>query len=167
MSKGTFLPSVGGSFSYSRDNSELSKLYNPLDQNWVTSFGLQVSFNLFNGFQDMVNLQNAKINLKNSRLAIEEYKRQLEADVARTYQNYQDITEIVEINKDNLEAAQEEFRLANERYRLGSGTSLDVREAQVNLTDAERILVAAEYDLIITYAQLMESIGNIQNAFDF
>ncbi|MCB0297482.1 MAG: hypothetical protein KDG51_20070, partial [Calditrichaeota bacterium] len=36
----------------------------------------------------------------------------------------------------------------------------------VNLTDAERILVAAEYDLIITYAQLQEAVGDIQQALN-
>ncbi len=48
----------------------------------------------------------------------------------------------------------QEFRLADERYRLGSGTSLELREAQVNLTQAEQILVSAEYNAIITYIEL-------------
>ncbi len=165
LAKSAFVPRVSAFFSYNRDNDELKKLYTSFDRNWSTAVGINVNFNLFNGFQDMVNHQNAKIDLKNTRLALEDYKRQLTSDISVTYQNYKDLVEIVEINETNLEAAQEEYRLANERYRLGSGTSLDVRESQVSLTDAERILVAAKYDLISTYARLMELVGNGQNAF--
>lgn len=166
LSKSSFLPSLTAFFSYGRSNSVLDKIYNDINQNWSVTIGVQGSFNLFNGFQDMVNYQNAKLNVKNSRIGLEEYKRNLESNISTTYQRYKDLLEIIEINQDNLEAAKEEYRLATERYRLGSGTSLDVREAQVNLTDAERILVAAEYDLIITYAQLQEAVGNIQQSLN-
>jgi outer membrane protein TolC len=60
-----------------------------------------------------------------------------------------------------LEAAKEEFRLAEERYRIGSGTALEVREAQVNLTRAEETLVAAKYNARMTQAQLEQSMGII------
>ena len=60
-----------------------------------------------------------------------------------------------------LEAAKEEYRLAEERYRIGSGTALEVREAQVNLTRAEQTLVAAQYNARIVQAQIEEKIGTI------
>ncbi|RMF59146.1 MAG: TolC family protein [Calditrichaeota bacterium] len=165
LAKSTFFPNISGFFSYSRDNTELEKIYTDINRNWSVSMGVRFSFNLFNGFQDQVNYQNAKINFKNAQLALEDYKRNLIADVRTLYQNYMDLLEIIEINKANLEAAKEEYRLATERYKLGSATSLDVREAQVNLTDAERIVVSAEYNLIITYAELQEAVGLIQKVF--
>lgn len=165
ISKSRFLPSLGAFFSYSRSNSELDKIYSDLNLNWDISFGLSGRWNLFNGFADQVRVQNSKIAHKNALLDLEDYKRNLKSDVSILYNTYKNLEEIVEINKENLKAAQEEYRLATERYRLGSGTSLDVRESQVNLTDAERILVSAEYNLIITYAQLLESLGTIQDLF--
>ena len=166
LSKSSFLPSLSAFFSYGRSNSVFDKIYSDVNQNWSVTVGVQGSFNLFNGFQDMVNHQNAKLNVKSTQIDLEAYKRTLVSNISTTYQRYKDLLEIIEINKENLEAAKEEYRLATERYRLGSGTSLDVREAQVNLTDAERILVAAEYDLIITYAQLQEAVGDIQQALN-
>lgn len=67
--------------------------------------------------------------------------------------NFNSYLDIIDINEDNLEAAQEEHRLASERYRIGSGTSLEVREAQVNLTRAEQTLVAAKYNARMSQAQ--------------
>jgi outer membrane protein TolC len=162
ISRGAFSPTVTGFYNYNRNNSEFEKVYKNLGRNWSSVVGVSISFNLFNGFQDMVNYQNSRINLKNSQLALEDYKRNLKSNISNLYRRYQDLEQIVAINQQNLEAAREEFRLAEERYRLGAGTSLDLREAQVNLTDAERILVATEYDKIIVYAQLQEALGNVQ-----
>ncbi len=165
ITKSTFLPSLSGFFSYRRNNTRLDKIYSDINRNWAITTGVNISFNLFNGFQDQVNVQNAKIDLKNARIALQDYKHSLLSNVTTLYQTFKDLSEIININKENLEAAREEYRLATERYRLGSGTSLDVREAQVNLTDAERIVVSAEYNLIITYAELQEAVGLIQKAF--
>lgn len=168
IAKSAYYPRLGFFFRYDRNsNDSFSRLYNDLDRNWEMRYGLSLSWNLFNGFQDHARVQNSKIQLRNVELVYEDFRRNLESDVTVLWQRYADLNEIVEINRDNLEAAGEEYRLANERYRLGSGTSLDLREAQVNLTEAERILVVAEYDLIITYAQIQETVGKIQTALTF
>lgn len=160
-----FWPSLSAFFRYNRSNTDFEKIYSPFDQNWNTQLGLSVSYNLFNGFNDMVNVQTAKIRANNARLSMESYRLSLVSLVARLHDSYNYQKEIITIRKENLEASREEYRLANERFRLGSGTSLDIREAQVNLTDAEQILVAAEYNLILTYAELQEALGKVDDAF--
>lgn len=165
LAKSNFWPTFAGFWNYGRQNTQFDKLYTDLNLNWSISYGISGSWNLFNGFSDQVRVQNSKIAQKNAMLALEDYKRNLKSNITVLHDTYKNLEEIVQINKENLEAAREEYRLATERYRLGSGTSLDVRESQVNLTEAERILVAAEYDLIITYAELLEAIGTIQNLF--
>ena len=79
--------------------------------------------------------------------------------------NFNSYLEIIELNKGNLEASQEEYRLAEERYRIGSGTSLEVREAQVNLSRAEETLVAAYYNARMTQADLERALGIIFNDY--
>jgi outer membrane protein TolC len=166
LSKSPFWPSLGARFNYSRDNEELEKVFSDFDQNWSYSIGVGISWNLFNGFADHVRYQTSKLELNNARLNLENYQRTLRSDVKNLFNSYNAILEIVEINKKNLEAAGEEFRLADERYRLGSGTSLELREAQVNLTQAEQILVAAEYNAIITYIELAEAVGRVKEALN-
>ncbi|GAB4370500.1 MAG: TolC family protein [Calditrichia bacterium] len=165
LAKSAFLPSLGASFNYSRDHETFEKIYTDLDKNWSMSFGVRLSYNLFNGFADRVNYQSRQIELKNAKLSLVDFKRNLKSDVTNLFSNYKSILEIVEINKKNLEAAREEFRLAEERYRLGSGTSLELREAQVNLTQAEQVLVSAEYNAIITFIELQEAMGTVKQAF--
>ncbi|MEJ2050719.1 MAG: TolC family protein, partial [Calditrichota bacterium] len=164
LAKSAFWPSVGARLSYSRDNEIFEKIYTDLNLNWSYSIGIGLSWNLFNGFSDQVNLQKSKIDLKNSRLNLADYKRSLRSDIRNLYNSYNALLEIVQIDQKSLEAAREEYRLANERYRLGSGTSLELRDAQVNLTEAEQVLVAAEYNAVITYIELYEAIGKVKEA---
>jgi outer membrane protein len=166
LAKSSFWPSLGARLNYSRDNEDFAKVYKEFDKNWSYSLGIGLSWNLFNGFSDQVNYQTSKLELKNANLSLEDYKRTLRSDIKILFNSYNAIIEIVEINEKNLEAATEEFRLANERYRLGSGTSLELREAQVNLTEAEQILVAAEYNAINTYIELSEAIGMVKQALN-
>ena len=165
IAKSVFMPSVSAFFNYDRNNADIGNVYSDFDQNWSYVLGLSASVNLFNGFQDQVNVQNSDVALKNAQIALKEFKFNLESTIRNLHQNYLDLQEIVQINASNVEASREEYRLATERFRLGSGTSLDVREAQVSLTDAERILVAAQYDLIINYIELQESIGQVQSIY--
>jgi len=50
-------------------------------------------------------------------------------------------------------------RLEEERYLVGAGTSLEVREAQVNLTRAEETLIAAQFTARLILAQLDKQLG--------
>jgi len=166
MSKSPFWPTLGFRLNYSRDNEDIQKIFNDFDKNWSTMIGMGVSWNLFNGFSDHVNYQTSKVEFKNAQLSLADYERNLRSDVKNLFDNYNAIIEIVEINEKNLEASGEEYRLANERYRLGSGTSLELREAQVNLTTAEQVLVAAEYSAINTYIELSEAVGKVKEALN-
>jgi len=154
-------PRVGAFFNYGRSHEEFNRVYGEFDKNWNTSYGLTLSFNFFNGLQDKVRIQKSKLAARNAQESYEDYKRTLKANITQLVDNYNSYLEIIEINEENLEAAKEEYRLAEERYRIGSGTSLEVREAQVNLTQAEQTLVAAQYNARIVQAQIEENLGSI------
>jgi outer membrane protein TolC len=157
-------PNLSAFLNYQRSNEEIKRVYTSYDKNWTINYGLSISLNLFNGFQDMVNIQKSKLAERNNQVAYEESKRELVASVLQLVDNYNAYLEIIEINVENLEAANEEFRLAEERYRIGSGTQLEVREAQVNLTRAEQTLVAAQYNARITQSRLEQALGIIYAA---
>lgn len=162
MAWGVLWPRVSVYWNYNRFHENFEKIYTNLNQNYSNSYGIRVSWNLFNGFNDYVNIQKSKINEMNARENLLAYKRQLEANIRQLYENYRSYVEIIDINRENLAAATEELRLAEERYQIGSGTSLDVREAQVKLTKAEETLISAQYNAMITMAKLDAELGVIE-----
>lgn len=161
MARGIMAPRLTGYVNYDRFHEDFDFLYKKLDQNYQIRYGLNLSFNIFNGFSDYTAIQKAKLNRNSALEQFENYKRSLKSEIEQYYSNYLSLLEIVRINHENLDAAKEEYRLAQERFLIGAGTSLDVREAQVNLTDAEQILIAAQYNAVITLSMLENSVGTI------
>lgn len=163
LAKANYYPSLSAYFQYSRRNQDLERIYTDLNFEYVWAVGFSLNWSLFNGFSDYVNVQKSKIRESNTREVHALYLRQLKSSVKAKYDNYISYQEIVKINEENLEAAKEELRLAEERYQIGAGTSLEVREAQVKLTRAEQTLIAARYNALIILAQLDTELGITQN----
>ena len=55
--------------------------------------------------------------------------------------------------------AQEELRLAQERFRFGAASSIEVTDAQTNLAQAEQDLINAVYNFHRTLASLEALVG--------
>lgn len=159
MAKGMNFPRISVFANYDRSHDQTRKVFSNFDQNYRFVYGLNVSLNLFNGFSDYVNIQKAEISRRVTQENQEEYKRNLESNIQQSYSTYQSYLDVIEINKENLEAAREELRLAEERFQIGAGTSLDVREAQVNLTRAEQSLIAGQFNAMLLLAQIDNQIG--------
>ncbi len=159
MAKGINYPRISAYLNYNRFHENTAKVFSDFYQNYSTQYGVRLSFNLFNGFSDYVNVQKAEISCRTAEEQFEEYKRNLKATIHQYYADYKSFQDIIEINRENLEAAREEYRLAEERYQVGAGTSLEVRESQVNLTRAEETLIAAQFNARLLLAQLDNQLG--------
>ncbi len=159
LSKGTLYPRISAYANYSRSHEDLAKVLRDWNMNYRYSYGVRLSYNIFNGFRDKVNVQKAKIRKKIAQENFENFKRQLKSAIHQYYIDYQSYLNIIAINRENLAAAKEELRLAEERYQIGAGTSLDVRTAQLSLTEAEQTLVAALFNARVTLDQLNNQLG--------
>lgn len=160
--KGRLLPSIGIGATYTRDNEELSRVYGTIGQNYFLTFGASVSFNIFNGFNDIANISRETANYSIANENWVAQRRQLRLQVKQAFLNLEGYNRITEINETRLRSSEEEYRLAQERYRVGAGTQLEVTEAQVSLTRARVQLVTAQYDAMIAKAQLETAIGTIE-----
>jgi outer membrane protein TolC len=156
-----FLPSFSIGGTYSRSHNEFDRVYSDFGKNWFGSVGLSMRLNLFNGFADQANVEREGLNY---RIAEEEYQnrlRNLRLEAEQALLALQAWKEITEINQNNLISAQEDLRLAQERYRVGAGTLLDIINAQVSVTRAKSTLVRAKYDSKIAHAQLRATMGTL------
>lgn len=159
IAKGNFWPTITAGASYSRFSPELQRVYKGYDKNYSWYAGFSMSFNLFRGFADKANKDIEKLNYLNAQENYQERKRGLAAEIAEYNLNLQANQELIKINKENLVSAEEDFRLAQERYRVGSGTLLDVLLAQVSVTQARSSLISAKYDAVFSQAQLEAALG--------
>ncbi len=158
--KARYMPSIGASVSYSRNNDDYTRVYSSeLNRDFSATLGIGLDLNIFNGFSDQAAVQRESLNYQTAMENLAERKRTVTAEVKQYFLQFNAYKEILDINRQNIEAAKENLRLQLEKRRVGSGTELDVAQAQVELTRAQSNLVQAEYDAKISKAQLEAVMG--------
>lgn len=160
MARARYMPTIGGNISYTRNNDDISRVYSSkLDQDYSASLGAQMDLNIFNGLADKAGVQRAMINNNIAQESYNDRQRAIIAQVKQVFLQLEAYKDILDINQQNIDAAKENLRLQLEKRRVGSGTELEVTQAQVELTRAQSNYVRAEYDTKITKAQLETIMG--------
>ncbi|MBR5803939.1 MAG: TolC family protein [Bacteroidaceae bacterium] len=124
------------------------------------SFGVTVGINLFNGDKRR-QANNAKLAVENARLQREELEQSLRADLISLWQAYQNNIDLLQLERDNLIAARDNYEIARERYLLGDLSGIEMREAQKSLLDAEERILSAEYNTKMCEISLLQISGSI------
>ncbi|MFZ5979396.1 MAG: TolC family protein, partial [Candidatus Zixiibacteriota bacterium] len=127
-----------------------------------TTFGLNLTFNLFNGTRDKIDLQNAKIEANNQELALRDARNRLVGQVKEAYDTYLKRIEIVAMEEQNIVAARQNLSLQQDKFRVGSATSLEFRDAQVSLNNAQSSLIKARYQARLAKLQLEQLMGALE-----
>ncbi len=155
-----WLPSVTTNVSYGynyNDNGPAGFLAE--QQTTGLSAGLNLSWNLFDGGVTKVRVQNAKIAMKTQELNKQKIQLNLENQLATFWAEYTTQKAIIENEKINVEVSNQNFLKSKELFNLGKITSLDFRQAQLNLINTKLNLLNATYNAKIAELQLKRFAG--------
>jgi len=125
------------------------------------SLGLTLIFNLFNGFQDKINYQVAQIERKNSELEVRNTLNQITGLLQEKVLTYEKEMALVALEEQDVEAAEKNLALQQDRYNIGTASSLEFRDAQVNLARAQTALIVAKFLAKITRLEINQLTGSI------
>lgn len=128
--------------------------------NWGPSFGATIGINLISGKQ-RTQERNARLDELTADITIDQLELQLRANLDDFWQAYQNNLMLLELQEQNLKAAQETMDIAQERYLLGNLSGLEMREAQKSLLDAEESLLQVQYDTKVCEISLLQISGRI------
>lgn len=123
------------------------------------SFSAFVSLPLFDNLSREQSLQRAQIDRDNARFAARGYEVKLEADVTEAFLNVRAALRTVELQEINAAAAREQLSFAEERYRVGAATFLDVTTSRGTFEQAQIDRVNAIYDYHRAFAALESAVG--------
>lgn len=127
------------------------------------NYGLTLGINLFDGFNRQRQQRNAKIEIDNKTLEMEQLHLSLKSDFSNLWMAYENNMQLTSLESENLLNAIENYEIAIERYKLGELSGLELREAQNSLLEAEERLVQAEYNTKLCEISLMQISGHITN----
>lgn len=132
-----------------------------LQQRLGLNYGLTVGITIFDGMNRRREQRNARIQIKNSELRIQELELGLNADFSNLWMAYQNNLELWKLEKENLVVAQENYEIAIERYKLGDLSGIELREAQNNLLEAGERQSIAEYNTKLCEISLLQLSGEV------
>ncbi|MEO7598144.1 MAG: TolC family protein [Opitutus sp.] len=121
--------------------------------------GLQSRWAIFDGRATAGRVAQARSIVEQTKLTLVEFELATDVQVRRAFSSWQEATELVEASKRVVEQAEEAVRLANARYSAGTGTQLDVLQAQVELTTARSNQVQAYYNYNVAIATVRQAMG--------
>lgn len=125
---------------------------------WIA--GAQVSWSLFDGEMTRGKIIQAQANYERAKLDVEETRRQIELDVRTAYSNFIQARELLESQKKVQQEAEEALREADVRLAAGTGTQLDVLDAQTALTQARTTQIQALHDYSVARSRLQRAVGD-------
>ncbi len=120
---------------------------------------LTVSLPIFTGFGRSLRLSQARAQEQDADEAVRALRLQVRTDVQARYLAVQTAFQAIPVQAANRDAARDQLRLAQDRYRLGAGTSLEVSDAQSAVQQAEGDYVNAVYDYHKAVAALEAAVG--------
>jgi outer membrane protein len=159
--KGQRYPVIGVNGGYQISKSESPTGFNQRQRANGITYGLTASVNIFNGFLQRQNERNAKVSINSSELDFNRTSQTINAQLISTFQNYQTNLDLVKVESGNVEVAEQNLEITLEKYRLGSISPLELREAQRSSIDAITRLLNAEYQAKITEISLKELSGTL------
>lgn len=132
-----------------------------LQQRLGLNYGVTLGFTLFDGLNRRREQRNARLDIENRDLRLQELELALRADMSNLWMAYKNNLDLWSLEKANLVAAQEYYAIAIDRYRLGDLSGIELREAQNNLLEAEERRSIAEYNTKLCEISLMQLSGQI------
>ncbi|UZO81406.1 TolC family protein [Aquimarina sp. ERC-38] len=166
VSKSGYLPTIGlnGSYGWNQSRNPPSPFFPPnINNSNNLSAGVNLTWNLFDGGTTITRVKNARIALENQEIAL----KQIQDDVARNLANalgtYQNLLKIYDIQQQNVITNMNNFERSEERFKLGQITSIEFRQAQINLLNARTNKNLAKYDAKLAELQLLQLTGQLLN----
>ncbi|MBU2948801.1 TolC family protein [Zobellia uliginosa] len=171
VNRSGYLPTIGLTGSYgwnlnqSAPNSFLPGQIIPGSNRTSLTLGLGASltWNLFDGGRTTTLVKNSKIAYENQELQQEQVEIEVDRDILNALASYENLLTIYQIQEQNVITNENNFERSKEQFQLGRITSIEFRQAQINLLNAQTNKNLAKYDAKLAELQLLQLTGQLLN----
>lgn len=144
---------LSGRYNYNGNDSQNYRFFDS------RSMTLALTYPIFNGFQRDQNIVNASTAADAAVSTADDARRQVDASLTARLAELESARAQIDITATSLQAATEDLRVNQERYRVGAATIVDVLSSQEALSQAEVDVVQARYNYVVAKAQIEAIIG--------
>ncbi len=164
INKANLLPNLSLSSSYGWNKLEngATSFFKTQTANGINA-SINLNWNLFDGGNTKTRIQNAKIYAANLHVQKELVANEIERNVSNAFEIYTNSLFILTSEEKNVETNKQNFSRTEEQFKLGQITSIEFRQAQVNLLNAQSNLNQAKYSAKNAELKLVQLTGNLLN----
>ena len=112
------------------------------------NFGLQLNVPILNGFSARNNVQRSKVDYEKTKNAFNQANLDLETNVYKAITDAKGALKTYESAISTLEARQEAFNYAKEKYAVGLMNAFDFNQSQTIFVATQSDVIRAKYDYI-------------------
>ncbi len=123
------------------------------------SVSLSASWTFFDGGESLAKEKEAKAAAQELVYSIEDLKKEISMEISSGKLNLASAIQRIEVARDQVASAEEDYRMALKRYTANVGTNIDVLDARVALSNARTQLVDAVYDTYTARSDLEYAMG--------
>lgn len=125
------------------------------------NYGFSASLNLFDGFAQHRNEKISKLQIDNTKFALEQQNQILSTQLSTSYQTYLTNLELINLEENNEAIAKQNLDITLDKFRIGTITTLEFRTAQLNYVNAKVRYSNAQFEAKLSEIALKELAGNI------
>ena len=118
------------------------------NENVNKSIGFTLNVPLFNGLQTYTGVKNAKLNVLNAKYGQDLAEQNLYKTIAQAFANSRAALNKYNANKASVEASEQSFMYAQQKFNVGAISTFDYNSAKTRLQNAQSNLVQAKYDYV-------------------
>jgi len=148
-------PSLTAQAGYFWEGNNLANI----DNRKVLNVGLGLDFPLFLGWSVTNQVQFAQVDVKNKEIELTDLERDIKRQLQQTFLDLQAAYKFLKVSEKNISFADENLKIEQEKYSLGSGKLLDVLIANSNYTNALTDLINAQFVYLVLSEQLKYYVG--------
>ena len=150
------MPVEGEDFQFT---SQSRSFFDDSYWNPAVAVGIRLNWNIFNGFQTRMRVQQNQIERKQAELDRDFQKNAIYLEIDQAIKSLENALKRIQSQERNLEQAQVNYDFALTRLREGAGTPLQERQAS-SLLDQSRVnYLSAVYDYLIAVTEYEKAIG--------
>lgn len=143
--------------TYGKQRSSFSSDFDDGPHGWT--FGVEASWNIWDGKETKGQRIQARSQLEQARLQEDSLRLSIEVQVRQAISALREADQLARSAVRVVDQAEEALRMADNRFSAGSISQLDVLEARVALTEARTNALAANYQHLVAKAQYRRAIG--------
>ncbi len=162
VDRGGYWPTIAafGNYTYAGNSDEWN--FSTYTSSMV---GVQFSINLFQGTRTYHKLQQDDITAQQTDEQIRLLKSATIMNVKAKLNDLKRIKIEIDAMKQNVSLAEKAYNIAEDKYKQGSATELEVKDAVISLSDSKSNYVKSVHDYLVAKAELDDLIGNVNPGY--